>query len=176
MFSSKKIEISQGDICKLEIDCVVNAANKSLLGGGGVDGAIHRAAGHELLKYCRQLGGAETGEAKITPGFNLNAKYIIHTVGPVWNNGKNNENEKLSLAYKNSLLLADEYKIKEIAFPSISTGAYSFPFIDACHIALKTITKFLPSLLHIEKVVLICYSREDYEMYRKVFQEYSNFN
>ena len=145
-----RIEIHKGDITKLSVDAIVNAANSSLLGGGGVDGAIHRAAGPELLEFNRKLGGCLTGEAKISPGFNLPANYIIHTVGPVWNGGKNDvteavtkEDNLLASCYKNSLRLAVENKIKTIAFPAISTGGYRFPLERATKIAVGEVIKFL---------------------------------
>ncbi len=143
-----RIEIHKGDITKLKVDAIVNAANTSLLGGGGVDGAIHRAAGPELFEFNRKLSGCQTGEAKISPGFNLPAKYIIHTVGPVWNDGKNNvteavtkEDNLLANCYKNSLKLAVENGIKTIAFPAISTGVYHFPLERATKIAVTEVEK-----------------------------------
>ena len=134
-----KWEVQRGDITKLEVDAIVNAANKSLLGGGGVDGAIHRAAGPELLEACKTLNGAETGEAKLTPGFNLPAKYVIHTVGPVYRDGENGEPEKLKACYKNSIKLALENDIQTIAFPAISTGIYRYPLKEATEIAVQTV-------------------------------------
>ncbi|HEY5124162.1 MAG TPA: O-acetyl-ADP-ribose deacetylase, partial [Ignavibacteria bacterium] len=146
-----RIFIEPGDITKQNTDAIVNAANKSLLGGGGVDGAIHRAAGKDLLEECRNLGGCNTGEAKITKGYNLNANYVIHTVGPVWNGGKYGEEEKLAECYRNSLKLAVKNKIKSIAFPSISTGAYRFPIEKAVRIAVKEVKNFLEKNSSIEK-------------------------
>jgi len=163
----ERISIITGDITKQETDAIVNAANTSLLGGGGVDGAIHRAAGKQLLEECRTLNGCETGGAKITKGYNLKAKYVIHTVGPVWNGGKYNEREKLASCYRNSLALAEEYKIKSIAFPSVSTGIYRFPVEEACRIALKEIKSFLKNNITIEKVVIVCFDEKTYEEYIK---------
>lgn len=136
-----KIGLHKGDITKINVDAIVNAANTSLLGGGGVDGAIHLAAGSELLEYNKKLGGCKTGEAKISPGFNLHAKFIIHAVGPIWNGGNNNEDKLLADCYRNSLNLAIENNIKTIAFPSISTGIYRFPVKRAANIAVKEVKK-----------------------------------
>jgi O-acetyl-ADP-ribose deacetylase (regulator of RNase III) len=155
-----RIEIQKGDITKLKVDvppCGINAANSSLLGGSGVDGAIHRAAGPELLEFNRKLGGCSTGEVKISPGFNLPAKSVIHTVGPIWNGGKNNEDKLLASCYKNSLKLAVENGIKTIAFPSISTGVYHFPLERATKIAVDEVKKFLDKNESIEKVVFVCF-------------------
>jgi len=163
-----RIEIQKGDITKLKVDAIVNAANTSLLGGGGVDGAIHRAAGPELLDFNRKLGGCKTGEAKISPGFNLPAKYIIHTVGPVWNGGKYNEDTLLANCYKNSLKLAVENGIKTIAFPAISTGIYRFPLERATKIAVNEVKKFLEKNVSIEKIIFVCFDEETYGVYKSV--------
>jgi O-acetyl-ADP-ribose deacetylase len=165
-----KIEIHKGDITKLNVDAIVNAANTSLLGGGGVDGAIHRAAGPELLEFNRKLGGCKTGEAKISPGFNLPAKFIIHTVGPVWNGGKNNEDTLLANCYKNSLKLAVENKIKTIAFPAISTGVYRFPLESATKIAVGEVKKYLENNDSIEKVIFVCFDEETYSIYYRMLK------
>lgn len=163
-----RIELYKGDITKLKVDVIVNAANTSLLGGGGVDGAIHRAAGPELLEFNRKLGGCKTGEAKISPGFNLPAKFIIHTVGPVWNGGKHNEDKLLADCYINSLKLAVENKIKSMAFPAISTGIYRFPLERATKIAVTEVKKFLEKNDTIEKVIFVCFDEETYEIYKSV--------
>lgn len=163
-----RIKIIRGDITKVKVDAIVNAANTSLLGGGGVDGAIHRAAGPELLEECKKLGGCETGEAKITEGYNLPAKYVIHTVGPVWRGGENNEEEKLAACYKNSLKLAVENKIKSIAFPSISTGTYSFPIEKAAPIALREVKNFLEKNKTIKEVIFVLFSEKDFQIYQNL--------
>lgn len=166
-----RIKIVQGDITKLEVDAIVNAANTSLLGGGGVDGAIHRAAGPKLLEECKKLNGCKTGEAKITKGYNLPAKYVIHTAGPIWRGGNNREEELLGNCYKNSLQLAADYKLKTVAFPSISTGIYGFPFEKASIIALKTATEFLLLSPSIKEIIFVCFSQKDFLIFNKLFLE-----
>jgi len=160
------IETVLGDITTQQVDAIVNAANSSLLGGGGVDGAIHRAAGPELLRECRSLGGCETGKAKITKGYNLPAKYVIHTVGPIWRGGGAHEDELLRDCYRNSLALANQHGVKSIAFPSISTGAYGFPIARAAQIATPAVREALPNYPEIQKVVFVCFSRQDYDLYK----------
>jgi O-acetyl-ADP-ribose deacetylase len=167
-----KIEILNTNITTLQVDAIVNAANNSLTGGGGVDGAIHKAAGAELREYCVTLRGCETGYAKITPGFNLPAKYVIHAVGPVWNNGTEGEEKLLALCYTNSLQLAVENSIKTIAFPCISTGAYRFPFDKAAAIALPTIDAFLQKHHSIEQVFLVVFGESDLKQYQRVFENF----
>jgi len=166
-----RIELYLGDITKLHVDAIVNAANNTLLGGGGVDGAIHRAAGPQLLEECKTLGGCKTGEAKITKGYNLPAKHVIHTVGPVWRGGNNGEDELLRNAYRNSLKLAVENGIKTIAFPAISTGVYSFPLERATKIAVEEVLKFLSNNDSIEKVIFACFNEKTYECYKSVLEQ-----
>lgn len=163
----RKMEIVLGDITKLKVDAIVNAANTSLLGGGGVDGAIHRAAGPELLEECRKIGGCPTGEARITKGYRLHAKYVIHTAGPIWRGGRNGEEELLQNCYRNSMKLAEQNGIKTIAFPSISTGAYGFPVERAVPIALRTVRESLEKARSLEKIVFVCFSKTDYDIYQK---------
>lgn len=160
-----KIEIFKGDITTLKVDAIVNAANTSLLGGGGVDGAIHRAAGRELLEECRTLNGCKTGDAKITKGYNLQAKYVIHTVGPVWHGGKSGEPEKLASCYQKSLETAVENGIKTIAFPNISTGVYGFPKKEAAETAIQTVISFLTKNEEIEQVIFCVFDEENFEIY-----------
>lgn len=168
-----KIEVIKGDITKLEVDAIVNAANKSLLGGGGVDGAIHRAAGSMLLEECRTLNGCHTGEAKITKGYQLKAKNVIHTVGPVYYNWPAAEAEKLlAKAYRNSLQLALENEIKSIAFPNISTGVYGYPKDRAATIAIDTTLLFLEKQTQLEKVVFCCFDDQNYHIYLELLQDY----
>ena len=154
------------DITTLDVDAIVNAANSSLLGGGGVDGAIHKVAGHQLLEACRRLGGCETGEAKITPGFNLSARYVIHTVGPVWNGGQHGEAELLANCYRNSLQLAEENGVKSIAFPSISTGIYGYPLEEVAKVAIATVKSMEPDLKSVEEVIFCCFSRRALDVYQ----------
>ena len=166
-----RIEIVQGDITQQSVDAIVNAANTTLLGGGGVDGAIHRVAGPELLEECRRLGGCLTGHAKITQGYGLPAKHVIHAVGPVWHGGTCSEDDSLAQCYRNSLKLAAQHKVKSIAFPSISTGAYCFPLERATRIALTEIKTFLKDDPSIERVVLVCFNKEVYSVYQAVARE-----
>jgi len=166
------IQLIKGDITKMKVDAIVNAANSSLLGGGGVDGAIHRAGGPKILKECMVIrekqGGCKTGEAVITTGGNLPAKYVIHTVGPVWYGGKNNEDELLANAYKNSLRLATEYEIKSIAFPNISTGVYGFPKQRAAEIAVNAVKDFFNLTTLIKEVFFVCFDEENYKIYQSL--------
>lgn len=163
----EKVELIQGDITKMGVDAVVNAANKSLLGGGGVDGAIHRAAGVELLAECRTLGGCETGDAKITKGYKLKARHVIHTVGPIYRGGNSGEPALLESCYRRCFETAHANKLKSIAFPSISTGAYGYPIEEACKIALKTTLDQLERFPDIQRVVFALFSQKDLEVYRK---------
>lgn len=165
------IELRQGDITQLKVDAIVNAANKSLLGGGGVDGAIHRAAGPELLEECKTLNGCETGEAKITKGYQLPVKYVIHTVGPVWNGGQYNEVQLLTKCYHNSLKLASKHGLSTLAFPNISTGVYHFPKEKAADIAISTVADYLDSQKIIETVYFVCFDSENYKLYRTKLEE-----
>jgi len=167
----ERIQIIRGDITKQAVDAIVNAANCSLLGGGGVDGAIHRAAGPELLKECRTLNGCETGKAKITGGYNLPAKYVIHTPGPVWHGGKRGEEELLASCYKSCLELALENGCKTVDFPSISTGVYRFPLDKASRIAISTIASFLEQHTQIERVRMVCFDASTEAHYVKALQE-----
>jgi O-acetyl-ADP-ribose deacetylase len=164
------LEATQGDITRQRVDAIVNAANSSLLGGGGVDGAIHRAAGRELLEACRQLGGCPTGEARSTPGFRLPARWVIHTVGPVWSGGKRGEPELLASCYRRSLEVADELGIRSVAFPAISTGAYGFPGQLAAEIAVNTVRS---ANTEVELVRLVAFDAETFVLYRKALDNRS---
>ena len=166
-----RIELIEGDITTLEVDAIVNAANKSLLGGGGVDGAIHKAAGPDLLAECKTLNGCETGQSKITGGYRLKAKYIIHTVGPVWYGGLYDETILLASCYQTSLALAKENKIKTIAFPGISTGVYRFPIDLAALIAVNETRRFLSKNSFPERVIFVAYNDDNYETYRKLLDK-----
>lgn len=165
---NSRIQIIRGDITKVEVDAIVNAANTSLLGGGGVDGAIHRAAGPELVAECRTLIGCEPGEAKISGGYRLPARFVIHTVGPIWRGGTHDEARTLANCYRNSLLLAAENDIQTIAFPAISCGAYGYPIERAAQIALKTTREFLAMNDTIEKVMFVLWDEDVYDAYRKM--------
>jgi len=166
----ERIKVFKGDITKLNVDAIVNAANTSLLGGGGVDGAIHRAAGSDLLKQCKTLGGCKTGNSKITKGYNLPAKFVIHTVGPVWHGGKSNEDELLANCYRTSFKLAKENNIKTIAFPCISTGVYSFPKERAANIAISAVKELLERNRSIESVTFVCFDDENFMIYERLLK------
>ncbi len=163
-----RIELIEGDITRQRVDAIVNAANNSLLGGGGVDGAIHTAAGPELLEEARRIGGCPTGEARVTKGYRLPAQYVIHTVGPVWHGGRSAEDELLASCYRNSLEAARKLGAKSIAFPSISTGAYRFPFERAAEIALRETAKFLETDSTLTKVVFVCFGADALDTYKAV--------
>jgi O-acetyl-ADP-ribose deacetylase (regulator of RNase III) len=163
-----RMEVREGDITRLKVDAIVNAANSSLLGGGGVDGAIHRAAGPELLEACRPLGGCGTGDAKATPGFQLPARYVIHTVGPVWHGGDQREEERLASCYRRSLEEADRLGLRTVAFPAISTGVYRFPLEPAARIAIREVAAFLRDHPVMEKVIFVCFDAEAGSVYRRL--------
>jgi O-acetyl-ADP-ribose deacetylase len=167
---NNRIELIKGDITTCDADAIVNAANNSLLGGGGVDGAIHRAAGPGLLEVCRLLEGCATGEAKITKGFKLKASFIIHTVGPVWHDGEKGEAELLASCYRESLKLAASHNCKTIAFPNISTGIYHFPKKSAAEIAIKAVASFLANNPCPNKVIFVCFDQENFDIYSEVLK------
>jgi len=171
---ASRLSVTQGDITTLQVDAIVNAANRSLLGGGGVDGAIHRAAGRELLEECRTLGGCETGEAKLTAGYQLPARYVIHTVGPVWNGGNRGEDDCLASCYRRSLELAAERELDSIAFPCISTGVFGFPIDRASQIAVETAVSWISQHDSPTKILFCCFSREDESLYETLLSEYSD--
>jgi O-acetyl-ADP-ribose deacetylase (regulator of RNase III) len=165
-----RLLVVEGDITEQDVDAIVNAANTSLLGGGGVDGAIHRRAGPELLTECRTLGGCPTGQAKITKGYRLPARHVIHTVGPVWHGGRSGEDQLLASCYRNCLALVEQHRLRSIAFPSISTGAYSFPVDRASRIAVAEIAAFLGTNTSVEKVVVVCFGKHVYDCYQAAIQ------
>lgn len=167
----ERVEIIEGDITKQEVDAIVNAANESLMGGGGVDGAIHRAAGPELLEETRKIGGCPTGEARVSKGYRLPARWVIHTVGPIWRGGTRNEDQLLASCYRNSLKAAVEIGAKTVAFPSISTGAYGFPLERATKIALEETKKFLEQDQNIEEVRFVCFGKEAFDTYKRLFDQ-----
>jgi O-acetyl-ADP-ribose deacetylase (regulator of RNase III) len=168
--TDKRIHIKQCEITALKIDAIVNAANNTLLGGGGVDGAIHRAAGIQLLEECRTLNGCETGEAKITKGYNLAAKHVIHTVGPIWKGGDYKEEDLLSKAYQSVMITANDNQIKTIAFPNISTGVYGFPKNLAAKIAIETVNNFLKTDSSIKEVIFVCFNKNNFDIYNSLIR------
>ena len=171
LYKKVKLNIVQGDITKLEVDAIVNAANNTLLGGGGVDGAIHRAGGPIILEQCKKIGGCPTGEARITTAGNMPSKYVIHTVGPIYKDGTKGEDKLLYNAYYNSMKLAKEYHLKSIAFPSISTGAYGYPKREAGKIAIEAVMNFLDDEDYIEEVYFVLFSHKDYQLYKNLLDQ-----
>jgi O-acetyl-ADP-ribose deacetylase len=169
--NQSRIEIVKGDITRQHVDVIVNAANTTLLGGGGVDGAIHRGAGPELLAECKTLGGCPTGEARITKGYRLTARWVVHTPGPVWRGGRNREAELLANCYRNSLELAVKHEARSIAFPAISTGVYDFPLERATRIAFHEVIRFLAANTSLEKVLFVCFDEETHSCYEQVWKE-----
>jgi O-acetyl-ADP-ribose deacetylase len=167
----ERIEVVDGDITKQHVDAIVNAANTTLLGGGGVDGAIHRSAGPELLAECRTLGGCATGQAKITKGYRLPARWVIHTVGPVWRGGQHGEDDLLASCYRSSFALAEEHQVRTIAFPCISTGVYGFPMDRAARIAVRESGTLLQKSKSLEKVLLVCFGAQAYEFHAQALHE-----
>ncbi len=166
-----RLRVIEGDITQQDVEAIVNAANSTLLGGGGVDGAIHRAAGPELLAECRTLGGCPTGQAKITRGYRLPAKWVIHTVGPVWRDGRHGEDELLADCYRNSLAIVRERGIRSVAFPSISTGAYGFPMDRAARIAVSEIRRFLETAPEVTEVRLVCFGKSAFETHQQALSQ-----
>lgn len=166
-----RIELAMGDLTTFEVDAIVNAANSTLLGGGGVDGAIHRAAGPQLLEECRTLGGCPTGEARITKGYNLKAKHVIHTVGPIWSDGSKGEPQLLANAYRNSLELAKQHSLQSVAFPNISTGVYRFPKKQAAQIAVETVKDYLQNNSLPQRVTFVCFDDENFNIYKELLSD-----
>lgn len=169
--TGSRIQLVQGNICSIEVEAVVTAANAQLMGGGGVDGAVHRAAGPELLRACRKIGGCPTGEARLTPGFQLQAKHVIHAVGPFWNGGEHNEPERLHSAYTSSLKLAAKNNVRSIAFPCISTGVFGFPKVEACEISITAVRNWLHENALPQTVTFCCFEDEDYALYQRKLAE-----
>jgi O-acetyl-ADP-ribose deacetylase (regulator of RNase III) len=169
----RPMEVWQGDITTLAVDAIVNAANNSLLGGGGVDGAIHRAAGPELLEECRDLKGCETGDAKITAAYRLPCRYVIHTVGPIWQGGGSNEAAQLASSYRRSLELATQHQLSVVAFPAISCGVYRYPVKQAAEIAVTTVRDFLAEHSSLQKIIFVCFGADMTSIYRQIFDELS---